>query len=139
MKRRKTMQKKFFDVVNKDNVYKMNGQYVITGKGDSWNQAKKEIDDLYKSWIFACELLGQGEDEVISRIDRSEIIAELEDGKRHYYFVDKKGIIGEPFIIDPSDEEQKLNLHLMLLYISSKVNDATKQLIRNFVKHEQTV
>ena len=139
MKRRKTLQKKFYDAINKDNVYKMNGQYVITGKGDSWNQAKSEIDNLYYSWIAACELLGQGEEEVISRIDKSELVNEFENDRSIYYFIDRKGIVGEPLIIDPNDEEQKMNLFLMLLYISSKLSDDAKNRIREYVKSKQTI
>lgn len=131
------MQKMFSKELKKDKAYKINGQYVITGKGDSWNDAKDEIEKLYNSWIETCELLGQGEDEIISRINESEIVKEIENDMINYYFIDKKGIIGEPLIIKANNEEQQLNLYLLLLLISSKLESNIKEQIRTFVKQEQ--
>lgn len=127
----------FSKELKKDKAYKINGQYVITGKGDSWNDAKDEIEKLYNSWIESCELLGQGEDEIISRINGSEIVKETENDMINYYFIDKKGIIGEPLIIKADNEEQQLNLYLLLLLISSKLESNIKEQIRAFVKQEQ--
>ena len=46
------MDEDFYKELSKDNVIKMSGgQYIITGKGDSWNEVKDEIEDIYKSWI----------------------------------------------------------------------------------------
>lgn len=127
----------FSKELKKDKAYKINGQYVVTGKGDSWNDAKDEIEKLYNSWIETCELLGQGEDEIISRINGSEIVKEVENDMINYYFIDKKGIIGEPLIIKADNEEQQLNLYLLLLLISSKLESNIKEQIRTFVKQEQ--
>lgn len=127
----------FSKELKKDKAYKINGQYVITGKGDSWNDAKDEIEKLYNSWIESCELLGQGEDEIISRINGSKIVKEVENDMINYYFIDKKGIIGEPLIIKAYNEEQQLNLYLLLLLISSKLESNIKEQIRTFVKQEQ--
>lgn len=135
--KRNVMQKMFSKELKKDKAYKINGQYVITGKGDSWNDAKDEIEKLYNSWIESCELLGQGEDEIISRINGSEIVKETENDMINYYFIDKKGIIGEPLIIKADNEEQQLNLYLLLLLISSKLESNIKEQIRAFVKQEQ--
>lgn len=127
----------FSKELKKDKAYKINGQYVITGKGDSWNDAKDEIEKLYNSWIESCELLGQGEDEIISRINGSKIVKDVENDMINYYFIDKKGIIGEPLIIKACNEEQQLNLYLLLLLISSKLESNIKEQIRTFVKQEQ--
>ena len=132
------MDEDFYKELLKDNVIKISGgQYIITGKGDSWNDVKNEIEDIYKSWISSCELLGQGEEELLSRIDKSKIIKDVEAGKTGYYFLDKKGIIGQPFIIAQSDEEQRVNLYLLLLFISSKLSDHTKDYLLEFIKKEQ--
>ena len=132
------MAEDFYKELSKDNVIKMfGGQYIITGKGDSWNEVKDEIEDIYKSWISSCELLGQGEEELLSRIDKSKLIKDVEAGKIGYYFLDKKGIIGQPFIIAQSDEEQRVNLFLLLLFISSKLSDHTKDYLLEFIKKEQ--
>lgn len=128
----------FYKELSKDNVIKMSGgQYIITGKGDSWNEVKDEIEDIYKSWISSCELLGQGEEELLSRIDKSKLIKDVEAGKIGYYFLDKKGIIGQPFIVSHDDEEQRVNLYLLLLFITSKLSDHTKDYLLEFIKKEQ--
>ena len=60
------MDEDFYKELLKDNVIKISGgQYIITGKGDSWNDVKNEIEDIYKSWISSCELLGQGENWIL--------------------------------------------------------------------------
>lgn len=138
MRIREMFQNRFYEELNKDNVYKMDGQYVFTGKGESWNQAKEEIDNLYLSWIDSCESLGQSEEEVLSRIERSEIFKEMENGRAHYYFVDGKGIVGQPFIIDAENEEQKADLFLLLLYVSSKLSDDSRWRINEYVRCEKT-
>jgi len=137
MKIKEMFRNKFNEELHEDNVYKMDKQYVITGKGKTWNQAKEEIDNLYASWISSCESLGQSEGEILSRIEKSEIFKELENGKARYYFVDDISIIGQPFIINTAEEEQKLNLFLLLLYISSKLSDDSKYRIREYVRAEQ--
>ena len=132
------MDEDFYKELSKDNVIKMSGgQYIIIGKGDSWNEVKEEIEDIYKSWISSCELLGQGEEELLSRIDKSKIIKDVEAGKTGYYFLDKKGIIGQPIIIAQDDEEQRVNLYLLLLFISSKLSEHTKDYLLEFIKKEQ--
>ena len=132
------MDENFYKELSKDNVIKMSGgQYIITGKGDSWNEVKDEIENIYISWIRSCELLGQGEEELLSRIDKSKLIKDVEAGKTGYYFLDKKGIIGQPFIIAQGDEEQRVNLYLLLLFISSKLSDNTKDYLLEFIKKEQ--
>ena len=132
------MDEDFYKELSKDNVIKMSGgQYIITGKGDSWNEVKNEIEDIYKSWISSCELLGQGEEELLSRIDKAKLIKDVEAGKIGYYFLDKKGIIGQPFIISQDDEEQRVNLYLLLLFITSKLSDHTKDYLLEFIKKEQ--
>ena len=132
------MDEDFYKELSKDHVIKMSGgQYIITGKGDSWNEVKDEIEDIYKSWISSCELLGQGEEELLSRIDKSKIIKDVEAGKTGYFFLDKKGIIGQPIIIAQDDEEQRVNLYLLLLFISSKLSEHTKDYLLEFIKKEQ--
>lgn len=127
------MKKMFYNELKKDNVYKSQGQYIITGKGTSWNNAKADIEAIYKSWIESCELLGQGEDEVISRINKAEISYDFDGSKNTFYFTDRKGIIGEPLICSNTDEE-KTDFFLFLLYISSKLSDEAKNKLRCFVK-----
>ena len=131
------MEKKFKEELCKDNVFNVNGQYIITGKGDTWNEAKSEIDELYNAWMFACKLSGQEENEIISRINYAEIQKRIEGTKYYYYFVDDEGVIGEPIIVAFNNEEQKIDFLLLLLYISSKVNDNAKIYIKEFIKTER--
>lgn len=129
----------FKNVINKkleeDNVYKIDNQYVITGKGEKWNEARNEIEDLYSQWIGACEMLGQSEDEILSRISKAQIYKETGD-LTNYYFYDKRGIIGEPFTIKSNDVEGYTDLLLLLMFISSKLEGDAGNQLRQFVNTE---
>lgn len=131
----RSIMKEFEKELSKDNIYKMNNQYVITGKGESWREATDEIEMLYNAWINACELLGQGEEEIISRINKGEIYKEEAPDQVAYYFIDRKGIIGEPLITGYGEE--KIDAILLLLYISSKLSDDAQVRIRDFIKKEK--
>ena len=121
--------------MDEDNIYKINGQYVVTGKGDSWNKAKNEIEDLYSLWMESNEELGQSEAEVISRIEKSQIVKE-EGEFLNYYFVDGKGIVGNPFTFRADDKKGYVDLLLLLMFMSSKVDDRTKGKMHKFVNTE---
>ncbi len=128
---------RFFDEIKKDNVYKMGDQYVITGKGQKWNEAKNDIEELYKSWIEACAEIGMDEDHIIERLDNAELCKEANGNEVVYYFSDSESVVGQPFVLrEEQMEENKVDLLLLLLFISSKLKDASKNKIRNFVKLE---
>ena len=137
MKEMRRYGKEFYDEIKKDNVYKMGGQYVITGKGDKWNAAKNEIEELYLSWIQSCNEIGLEEHIILERLESSELCKEDDNNEIKYFFSDNDGIVGMPFILGNMNfEENKTDLLLLLLYISSKLQDSAKNRVRDFVKLE---
>ncbi|GEM_PF-4960265 len=126
----------------KNKVHKISNQYVLTGKGEDWNEVKNEVEEIYDAWIISCVEFNQTEADILARINSEKFDIAKEkypDRGVVYFFCDENGVIGNPFILQDSKEESSedvLNIFLLLMFISSKVSENSKKKIQDFVKAE---
>ena len=134
--------KNFMQQMENNRVHKIDSQYVLMDKGDDWNIVKNEIEEMYNSWLKACMEINQSEADIIERVNNPGFKIEKEinqDGLLTYQLQDEKGIIGQQFILLNDEEilqENRLNMCLLFLFISSKSNEKSRRIIQDFVKEE---